>query len=118
MTTMSNKARGQFLSLKISAANAIGAAYDRETEAIQAGDNDTADQIYAERRKLENKLAEIRKAEIAYLLSEKGVHDAEAILQRQTEAAQRALKRLNGVATAIEGLASIVRIVTGLAALF
>lgn len=118
MTAMSSKSRGQFVSLKVAAANAIGAAYDRETEAIEAGDTATADAIYAERRRLEESLSAIRAAEIAYLNSPRGVAEAEALLQAQTAEAQRALKRLDALTTALDGLAKMLRIVTGLAGLF
>lgn len=118
MPAQSNFSRGQFASLKMSTTNAIGIAFTKETEALDAGNEDLADQLFAERMRLSMELSAIREAEIAYLNSAKGAAAAEKILKQQAEAARKTVKNMKNVTKVLDGLSKLVGILTKLAGLF
>lgn len=118
MTAMTVKSRGQFNSMKLSVSNAIGKAFDLEVKAIDDGDSASADALFEQRMALSSQLSAIRKAEIAYLNSEKGVEEAEAILVAEARRAKNALTTMMTVNSALQSLAVLLGLVTSLAAFF
>lgn len=118
MTAMTPKSRGQFSSMKLTLSNAIGQAYDMELKAIAEGDANSADSLFAKRKDLSAELSAIRQAEIAYLNSELGVAEAEAILVAQAQRAKDALAAMVTVNTTLQGLATLLGLFTALAAFF
>lgn len=118
MTATTQKSRGQFNSIKLTVSNAIGQAYEMEVKAIDDGDTEAADAVFEERMALSNELSAIRKAEIAYLNSEMGVAEAEAVLVAETQRAKDTLSMMVTVNSALQGLATLSGLLTALAALF
>lgn len=118
MTATTPKSRGQFNSMKLTVSNAIGQAYEMEVKAIGEGNADTADALFEKRMALSNELSAIREAEIAYLNSEMGVAEAEAVLVAEAQRAKDALATMMTVNSALQGLATLLGLVAALAAFF
>ena len=114
MTQPSNASRAQFTSLKTATQNAIGNLFEQELEAIREGRDDDADQLFQKRSELKAEVEEIRKAEIAYLLSEAPAAQAEAALKAAAARARKAVNDMTNTAKALAGAAVMINILTTL----
>lgn len=110
--------RVQFNTLKIICAEAMADLNDRLQEARDDGNDGLARDLIDAIRKLLDRMLEIRKAEIAYMNST--LPDATALQRLQTAIrnADIGLKRLDKLATALEGASKIISVLTRLVRLF
>lgn len=102
MTKHSPKTRGHFNSLKSQTINALFAIYDLEIKARDKGDAKSASDLFDARETLRKRLLDIRRAEIAFLLSEASTTTAEGRLGEITADLKRNVHKLRRVRDALE----------------
>lgn len=117
MTNHTPQSQGHFRAIKNATINAILMLYDRETEARAQGDDLLGDQLNNKQQQLHDRMTNLRKAEIAYLLSPKTIAEAEAQLAGARHDMANALTQLKKLHAALQGasdfLAALMRL-TGL----
>lgn len=117
MTQPTNKTRGQFQSLKANVFNSMIELWDRENEAIAAGNTALADQLFNARIDLREDLMEIRKAEIAFLTSAKTLKQQITNLSGAIKTVKSGVARMKSLNTSLKGAAQVASILTSLVGL-
>jgi hypothetical protein len=110
--------RVQFNTLKIISTEAMADLNDRLREARADGNDALARDLIDAIRKLMDRMLEIRRAEIAYLNSTLADTTAMQRLQTAIRNADLGLKKMQDLATALEGASKLISVLTRLARLF
>lgn len=117
MTQHTHKTRGQFQSLKAGVFNSMTQLWDRENEAIAAGDQALAIKFFNSRVALRDDLMEIRKAEIAFLASPKVLQQQINELNGAITTVKTGVARMKKLNTTLQGAAQVLSVLTSLVTL-
>lgn len=118
MTRHTRTTVAQFHSLKVQAVNAIFAAYDRETQALDTGRPHLARSLHESRERISALLLEIRRAEAVFARSPAPACTAEAQLRDLTRTLKRANAGLKRLATAQAAAREVTQTLIDLGARF
>ncbi len=108
MPQHSRVTQGQLNSLKLQTVNAMFTVFDREIEARDARDTDLARRLYSSRETLRTVVLELRRAEAAFLKSDRPVAHAEEILGDAVQEVRKARRKLNEMDTVDDGASQVI----------
>lgn len=117
MTTPNQKSTGQFTALKMTVMQAKLDLFRRRVEAEDAGDFETARDLVAARRRLDDATEEIARAERAFLFSPATIGALIAALEGAVSEARSARRAMEQLKTAIEAADRMVNLLTSLVGL-
>lgn len=114
MTKPNNKIRGQYHSLKTGLFNSMATLFDHENAALAAGNQALADKLFKARVNLRDELMEVRKAEIAFLASEKTLQQQINDLEGAIATVKGGTRQMQNINTALQGASKVLGVLTSL----